>query len=233
MVQNHTSKKHGVKDVVNTVKKQLDNVRPEHTDVPCKKMVLNSMFVLALSIMLGAGSKALDETAVNALPSLFQYLDITNFLGRFSIWIFIAVCISVYSHSAKRAAFNVFLFFAGMVSSYYLYSAFIAGFFPKTYALIWICITILSPLPAFLCWYAKGNGWFAICISGIIIGVLFSQAVLLLQGIRISHITEVIVWLASLFVLRRRPKEFVIEIGISLPVAISLQLLLPSFAFFG
>ena len=213
--------------------KRLENVRTVDSEISIRKKIFYSFFVVVFGIILGVASKALDETAVNELPKLFQYLDITNFLGRFSIWILIAVCISVYSNSAKRAALNVFLFFVGMVSSYYIYSAMVAGFFPKAYALIWICITILSPLPAFLCWYAKGNGWFAICISGIIIGVLFSQAVILFQGIRITHITETIVWLASLFVLRRNLKEFAMEIGISLPVAIVLQLFLPSFAFFG
>jgi len=215
------------------MKKILEKARTTNNDIPNKQKRLFSAIVFAFGVLLGTGSKALDETAVNELPALLQYLDITNFLGRLSIWIFIAVCISVYSNSEKRAALNVFLFFVGMVSSYYVYSELVAGFFPKNYALIWICITILSPLPAFFCWYAKGNGWFAVCVSGIIIGVLFSQAVILFQGIRITHITEIIVWLASLFVLKRKPKEFAIEIGISLPIAILLQLLLPSFAFFG
>lgn len=215
------------------MKKALAKIRTADLEISVRKKIFYSFLIAIFGIVLGVASKALDETAVNELPELFQYLDLTNFLGRFSIWIFIAVCISVYSNSAKRAALNVFLFFVGMVSSYYIYSAMVAGFFPKAYALIWICITILSPLPAFLCWYAKGNGWFAICISGIIIGVLFSQAVILFQGIRITHITEIIVWLASLFVLRRNLKEFAIEIGISLTIAIVLQLFLPSFAFFG
>ena len=180
----------------------MEKVRTVDSEISVKKEMLYSFLMVIFGVVLGVISKALDETAVNELPELFQYLDLTNFLGRFSIWIFIAFCISAYSNSAKRAALNVFLFFVGMVSSYYIYSALIAGFFPKTYALIWICITILSPLPAFFCWYAKGNGWFAVCISGIIIGVLFSQAVILFQGIRITHITEIIVWLASLFVLK-------------------------------
>lgn len=215
------------------MKKALAKIRIADLEISVRKKIFYSFLIAIFGIVLGVASKALDETAVNELPKLFQYLDITNFLGRFSIWIFIAVCISVYSNSAKRAALNVFLFFTGMVSSYYIYSVLVAGFFPKSYALIWVCITILSPLPAFFCWYAKGNGWFAICISGIIIGVLFSQAVILFQGIRITHITETIVWLASLFVLRRKLKEFAMGIGISLPVAIVLQLFLPSFAFFG
>ncbi len=73
-----------------------------------------------------------------------------------------------------RAAINVFLFFLGMVSSYYLYSNFVAGFFPRSYAMIWFGLTMISPLLAFLCWYAKGEGVIAMTLSAGIIAVLFS-----------------------------------------------------------
>ncbi len=205
----------------------LDRVRVPHKELSTQKKVLHSVLAFALGILLGTGSKALDETAVNELPALLQYLDITNFLGRFAIWILIAVCLSVYSNSPGRAALNVLLFFVGMVSSYYMYSAWVAGFFPASYAMIWFCITALSPLPAFFCWYAKGDGWFAMGLSALIIGVLFSQAVLLRQGVRISYVPELIVWLISLVVLKRKPKELLAVIGISIPVAFLLQLLLP------
>lgn len=189
--------------------------------------IISSLLILCFGICLGLCSKILDETGVNELPLLLQRIDIGNFLGRFAVWIFIAVCISVYSYSAKRASLNVFLFFIGMVSSYYLYCALVAGFFPRSYAMIWFGITFLTPFLAFVCWYAKGDRWIAILISGVILGVLLSQAVLLFQGIRITHITEVMIWLLSLWVLRRKPKEFAIEIGISLITAVLYQLFIP------
>ncbi|MBR2088609.1 MAG: hypothetical protein IJ906_16095, partial [Oscillospiraceae bacterium] len=126
--------------------------------------------------------KVMDETDYDTLPNVMQALDITNFLGRFAVWIFIAVCISVYSSSARRAALHVFLFFAGMVSSYYLYAKLAAGFFPLNYALIWCGFTVISPLLACICWYAKGNGWASILISAGILGVLLSQAVFLFRS---------------------------------------------------
>lgn len=205
----------------------LDNIRTTENDISTKRKVLDSLLILALGVVLGVFSKALDASAFNELPEVFQMLDVTNLLGRFSIWIFMAVCISVYSSSAKRAALNVFLFFLGMVTSYYLYSTFVAGFFPMGYAMIWFGITLVSPFLAYICWYAKGKGWPTVAISGVIIGVLFSFAVFLFQGIRISYIPEVIIWLASLIVLRREPKEFAVEIGISVVVAALLQLLFP------
>ncbi len=176
---------------------------------------------------MGVFSKMLDTAAFNELPQIMQTLDITNFLGRFAIWIFIAVCISVYSSSPNRAALCVFLFFVGMVGSYYLYSKFMAGFFPGSYALIWFAITLLSPVPAFLCWYSKGNGWFSAALSGVIIGVLLSQAIFLTQGIRIANVPELFVWIASIWVLRRKWKELAVEICISVPVALLIQLFVP------
>ena len=196
----------------------LGRIRTENDKVSTKRKIAYSIIILVFGVCMGLGSKILDETAVN---------DITNFLGRFAIWIFIAVCISVYSSCAKRAALNVGLFFAGMVGSYYLYSAFAAGFFPRNYALIWFGIAAVSPLLAFICWYAKGEGWAAVTISGIIIGVLLSQAILFFQGIRVTHITEVIVWAASLWVLRRKPKEFAAMMAISFAAAIIVQIFFP------
>ena len=190
-------------------------------------MILFTLLSLIFGIGLGLFSKILDTTDFNALPAIFQRLDITNFLGRFSFWIFTAVCIAVYSSSAKRAAWNVFAFFAGMVSAYYAYSALAAGFFPKSYAMIWFAITAISPLLAVGCRFAKNDGVIAVILTGVIIGVLFSQAVFLLQGIRIAHIPELIIWIASLFVLRRKPKEFAAALGISLVTALLIQRFLP------
>ena len=71
-------------------------------------------------------------------------------LDVFAIWVLIALCISIYSNSAIRASINVFAFFIGMVASYYLYSNYIAGFFPRSYAVIWFGFTAVSPLLSFL-----------------------------------------------------------------------------------
>ena len=191
------------------------------------KSIINSILIFALGLCLGVGSKILDMTASNELPTVMQMLDITNFLGRFAPWVFLAVCVSVGSRTAKRASINVFLFFLGMVGAYYLWSALAAGFFPAGYAMIWFGVTAVSPLLAWGCWHAKREGWIAVVISGVIVGVLFSQAILLFQGVRIAHLPEVIVWLLSLIVLRRKPKEFAAMIAVSLITAAVWQLVVP------
>ena len=154
----------------------LNNIRCVEKKIPLKRQIINTAAIALLGIALGAFSKFLDTVPVNHLPTLLQYLDVTNFLGRFAIWVFIAVCISIYSLSSIRAAINVLLFFAGMILSYYLYSTFIAGFFPKSYAIIWIGVTVVSPLLAFICWYAKGQSRISLFLSAGIIAVLFNMS---------------------------------------------------------
>ncbi|MBR2731075.1 MAG: hypothetical protein IKD72_03710 [Clostridia bacterium] len=194
---------------------------------PRRQTVPVTLLIFLLGVGLGLLSKWLDTCDFSALPALMQRLDVTNFLGRFAIWIFLAVCVSVYSPSPKFAAIRTFLFFVGMVGSYYLYSTLVAGFFPRRYALIWFAVTALSPLLAALCWYAKGEGRPAVVLSGGILGVLLAQAVLLLQGVRITFLPEVLVLLAALWVLRRKPKEFAVSAAIAVGVALLSQLIFP------
>ena len=135
----------------------LDNIRCVSKQIPLSEKVLCSIAILILGIVLGISSKFLDTTASNELPFIIESLDFRNFFGRLAIWILIAVCISIYSNSAIRAAINVFVFFVGMVTSYYLYSKFIAGFFPRSYAMIWFGITAISPLVGFCLLVCKGR----------------------------------------------------------------------------
>lgn len=211
--------------------KLLNAVRTPQNDLPAKKQIFITVGIFLFGIGLGTFSKYLDHQQAY-LPSFLMMLDnlidLHNFLGRFSPWIFIAVCISVYSHSPKRAAINVFSFFIGMVSSYYLYSNFIAGFFPKSYAMIWIAFTALSPFLAYLCWYAKGNGWIACIISACIIGTLFNTA--FSYGFfyfSVRYWLEVIVLLLTIVILHRNSKEMFVILGIGIVFAVITNFLLP------
>lgn len=205
--------------------------------IPIRKQAIYSACVLAFGIILGCVSKYLDCTPSNHLPYIINRLDIRNFLGRFAVWIFIAVCISVYSRSALRAAVNVFVFFVGMVGSYYLYSKFIAGFFPKSYAMIWIGFTILSPFLAFICWYAKGSGnkKLSLAVSAVIIAVLFNTAFtygiwysdIRLWYFDVRYVLELIILLLSIILLRRNVKETVIMVAVGVILAILMDRISP------
>ena len=206
----------------------LENIRVPKNNLSYRAQIFNTGCILLFGIIMGTFSKFLDCTPSNHLPYLLGTLDVTNFLGRFAIWIFLAVCISVFSRSPARAAVNVFVFFAGMVTSYYLYSKFIAGFFPRSYALIWAGFTMLSPLLAFICWYAKGKGTVAIGISSGIIAVLFNTA--FGYGIGYFHmryLPEFLVLAAGILLLRRSGKETMVMLGCGIIMAFILNFAVP------
>jgi hypothetical protein len=206
----------------------LNSIRNADNKLSLAKAIIHTIGIMLFGIGLGTLSKYLDCTASNELPRTLEYLDVRNFLGRLDIWIFIAVCISVYSTSAKRASVNVFVFFSGMVASYYLYSNYIAGFFPKSYAMIWIGLTIVSPLLSFICWYAKGMGKVALAISVGIIAVLFNLSFSYGMGyFDIRSPLELLVFICGVIVLRRTAKETIIMLGMGAVFAFILDMIIP------
>lgn len=209
----------------------LNKIRmPEKTD-STKKKIFVTIAVLLLGICLGSFSKFLDYRQAE-LPTLLQTidsaLDFHNFLGSFAPWIVIAVCIAVYSHTPVRAAINVFAFFSGMVTSYYLYSNFVAGFFPRSYALIWIAFTVVSPLLAFLTWYAKGKGLVAFTLSAGIIGVLINTAFAYgMFYVDVQSWLNVLMLLLGVAMLHKSWKETMGMIGAGIVLAIVIKIVIP------
>lgn len=207
----------------------LNNIRCEEKSISTSRQVIDTMVILFLGIALGTFSKFLDNTASNDLPFIFEYLDVGNFLGRFAIWVLIAICIAIYSNSSIRASINVFVFFAGMVTSYYLYSSFVAGFFSKSYAMIWVGFTAISPLLAFICWYAKGTSKVSFALSAMIIAVLFNMT--FVYGwiyFEMYSLLELLVFICGLAVLKRNTiKDSIMMTAMGIVLAFVLNLLVP------
>ena len=209
--------------------KFLNKIRSIENEIPITRKIINTILILCFGIVLGTFAKFLDTTASNTLPFIFEYLDISNFLGRFAIWLLIALYIAIYSHSSIRASLNVLVFFIGMVSSYYLYSYFVAGFFPKNYAMIWLGFTAISPLLAFVCWYAKGKSKISFILSVIIIAILFNFT--FIYGwiyFDVYSILEVIVFGGALIALKRNTfRETTYMIWSAVVIAVILNMLVP------
>lgn len=186
-------------------------------NIPILRKFLFSTLIFTLGVILGVMSKVLDETASNLLPYFLEVLDLRNFFSRMGVWIFIAVLISVYSKSPVRSAINVFLFFVGMVGSYYLYTVMVAGFFPKSYMMIWISLTFISPFLASVCWYAKGKGIIAISIASIIFMLISRQTFGFgVWYLYIKYNLELLLWIAMIFILYQSPKQIIKVIAIGL-----------------
>ena len=189
----------------------LSSIRASKPPQPLGARVFLTLLILLLGAFLGALAKALDCTPGSALPALLGRLDLRNVFSRAGIWALIGLCLSVYAPSPRRAALNVFAFFAGMTAAYYLYSALIAGFFPARYAMIWFGLTLLSPISAVLCWYAAGRGRIALVLATLIAAALFSMT-FSFGWFYVDAVSpvEAAVFIAALIVLRRKPAEMLI-----------------------
>ncbi len=198
-----------MKDFLNEIRKS--------SSISLSKQFISSILIFIAGVILGLASKALETTLSNSLPYFLEVLDLRNFFSRMGVWIFLAVLISVSSKSPVRSAINVFLFFVGMVGSYYLFTVLVAGFFPGSYMMIWIIMTCISPLMAFLCWYAKGKGIIAISLSSIIVLFISRQAFLFgFWYFDIRSYLELLIWIATIFVLYQSPKQIIKVVTIGL-----------------
>lgn len=213
------------------MKEFLGKIRTPQKSYSIPKQVLISIGILLVGVLMGVFSKYLDYRQAS-LPALLHQIDsavdLHNFLGKFAPWIVIALCIAVYSTTPIRAGINVFAFFAGMVSSYYWYSNFIAGFFPKSYAIVWVVFTAVSPFLAFLCWYAKGTGWIVLLLSSGVIGILLNCAFSYgMFYVDISSGLELVMLAIGVFVLCRSLKETVGMIGLGIIFAVIMEAVIP------
>lgn len=206
----------------------LNSIRKKET-LSFIKQLLQIFFILILGIALGVFSKYLDTVPSNNTLFLLEYFDIRNFLGRFAIWVTLGVLLSIHSHSPFNAAIKVFIFFLAMVTSYYLYSKYVAGFFPKSYALIWFGFTALSPFLAFICWYSKGIGKASFLLSSMILGVLLNMC--FVYGnlyFDIRSIPELLVFIVAVFSLRRNSvKETALLLATAFLFALFFNFILP------
>jgi len=209
------------------IKVFFEHIRKPSKRVPISRQIVITSGITLLGFFLGVLQKWIDGTGGNNLPLILQQLDIGNYFGRLAIWILLATAISVYSESPLRAAINTFFFFISMLAGYYLYCNYILGFLPRTYMMMWIVISFASIFMAYICWYAKGDGIIAIIISSVIMGVLLAQAFNFTQGFYMYHLLEVITWIIGVMLLHRKPKEYAMEIGLSVVIALVYQLTMP------
>ncbi len=148
------------------MREKLDSVRVKSDiDITVQQKILRLSAIFLLGVVLGFLAKYLDNVPIIG--------EIGTYLG---FWVFTATLIAAWSRSPKAAASHVFAFFVAMLIAYYLYSMRLFGFFPKYYFIAWGAIALVSPICAYIAWYARGVGWIAgFCAS-------LPIALLLLEG---------------------------------------------------
>lgn len=104
------------------------------------------------------------------IPPIFD-----NIGGRLGIWIFVATLLSVFSYSPKLAAIKIFAFFGSMLTVYYVYTTLVLHFFPERAIVFWAICAAVSPVCAYIMWYARGNGLFSNLVLALPITVLMSE----------------------------------------------------------
>ena len=211
------------------MKEFLNKIRTPDKNTKIKSKIINTLLIFLLGIILGIFSKWLDNLGINDeiwWQHIIGILDLSNVFSLFGIWIFIATAISVFSKTPLRASLNVFLFFLGMTVSYRLYTIYFSGFNPKSYMIIWYVITLITPILAFICWYAKGNGKISLIIcSGILAVMLMSSFSIGMWYFYFKSIIDTILFIGTMGILYTNPKKSVCSLLGSLIIAFGFSIL--------
>ena len=198
------------------MKAWLYKVRTPNKDVKLSVKITYSILILLLGIILGVFSKWLDNMSIDdtiGWQHILGILDLRNVFSEFAIWLLLALAISIYSSTSLRACLNVFLFFAGMCSSYHLYTIVFAGFNPQRYMMIWYGFTLLSPVLAFICWYGKGETKVSLIIDILILAVMMSECFVIgFWYFDITRIINVMIFVGSVVILYNEPRRTVISL---------------------
>ena len=210
------------------MKNFLNEIRKPQEGLSLATKVRHTLLIVAIGIVLGVFSKWLDILSIDDTilwQHLIGVLDLGNFFSGFSIWLFIALAISVFSQTPLRACLNTFLFFVGMTVSYHLYTVLFSGFNPSGYMMIWYGITLVSPLLAFVCWYAKSNHKISIIISSLIFFVMFSTCFSMgMWYFGLRGILDFLVFVGTCIVLYVSPKNTGISILLGLILAFLIRI---------
>lgn len=159
-----------------------------------KHNVYSVIIAIITGVILGLAAKLVDTPDFNPI-----FTDIGDRLG---IWVFVATLLSVFSHSQKLAAVKVFAFLGSMLTVYYVYTTFVLHFFPEKAIIFWGLCAVLSPVCAYIMWYARGNGLFSNLVSALPVAVLLTEGFELRNAyLPIHHHYYLIPWLMGIYLI--------------------------------
>ena len=212
------------------MKEFLSEIRTPDKNMKITNKIINTFLILLLGIVLGVFSKWLDNMSIDDTiwwQNILGILDLRNVFSLLGIWLFIAITISVFSKTPLRASLNVFLFFIGMTSSYHLYTIYFSGFNPMRYMLIWYGITLISPMLAYVCWYAKSESKISIIISSLIFCVMFISSFSIgIWYFDLKSVIDLIIFIGTICVINVKPKHTIYSLIIAFVLAFVVRAIL-------
>lgn len=202
------------------MKEILNKIRISNKNIKIKNKIINTSLIFILGIILGIFSKWLDNISIDDTiwwQNIIGILELRNIFSLFGIWLFIATTLSVFSKTPLRASLNLLVFFIGMTVSYHLYTIYFSGFNPIRYMMIWYRFTLISPILAYICWYAKGNNKISIIISSLILCIMFISSFNIgIWYFDLKSIIDLIIFISSILVLYVKPVNTIYSLIIAL-----------------
>lgn len=159
--------------------------------------VRNSLLILLLGVALGAVSKWSDNHMA------VWFAEVTSGIA---LWILLAATVALYSRTAMRAALNVFLLLGGMVGAYYLTAVLTNSVWGESFMIGWGVAAVLSVVPGYLVWFAKGRSRRAWLLSLGVLAVQIALVIALFRTVRIYDIVMILLTAAVLLVDKVGPR---------------------------
>jgi len=195
------------------MKRWLDRIRKPKS-IGTAQFWMHACSFILLGSLLGLMAKMLDQIPSNTLPSLLMSLDLRNVFSRLTVWMVISLMIALYTKSPMRAGVYVGLFYISSLVAYYVYTVQVAGFMPRAAMLYWFVIALTTPIFAWVCWYAKGDGLVSKMIAVFIfIGVSRQVFAFGLWYLDLAYPIEFILWLMMLVGLHQSNKQIMHVLG--------------------
>ena len=159
--------------------------------------IRNSLLILLLGVVLGALGKWSDG----------HVLWLSDLTSGVQLWIFLGCVLALYSRTPRRAALNVFLLLGGMVCAYYLTALVMKGVWSGNYAIGWGIAAVLSAVPGYLLWFAKGRSRRAWLLSLGVLAVQVAAMFVLSGGVRVLDIVMILLTAAVVLVDKLGPSR--------------------------
>jgi len=158
-----------------------------------QQKVISILTAILIGAILGLAAKLVDTPDVNPI-----FDDIG---GRLGVWVFVAALLSVFSYSPRLAAIKVFAFFGSLLTVYYVYTTVVLHFFPKSAIIFWGICGVISPVCAYVMWYARGIGLVSNLIAALPITVLLSEGFKLRHAYLPEHYHYYLIpWLMGIYI---------------------------------